>query len=515
MKRTNILIALASLVIPGLITGFWFYTSAPAREPVTLPDFSRIDIPHAPLSTPIDHPKPPVETTTTILFDLSHGNQVSLSEIDPFIRSIESLGGSIEVTSQESFLGDALKHANAFVSLAPTIGYFANERAALLSFVQRGGKLIIASDPTRTMQSFMAAEGAPQGSAAPTGLSGVDAANLILEPFDIAILDDYLYDMKSNEGNFRNVIFSDFHDNSLMAGIEKLVIYGGHTVNSHGDSLTESRETTFSSLTDQAGIFSPFALVKYGAGSVLAMGDLSLLTTQYAYSADNQVFVENLAKSLTENNRGKTLSDFPSVFDGDVALIPDEGIQMNADLVTTIAKLERMIGLQPGELTVSAKNDANKNRIVLSTFSASQDTQDIIKNLKINLSPESKKTTPTPTQETEKIPTATATPPGEMGDTYNPKGTDYEDIIPGGTTGEPEGPAEIEIPGMDVIATKNLGVVGLIRDEKQTTLVLLASSQENLQSFVDMLTIEGLSGCFIQENVAACKISASNMIPKG
>jgi hypothetical protein len=67
------------------------------------------------------------------------------------------------------------------------------------------------------------------------------------------------------------VIFKEFEDNDLTRNINQLVIYGGHSVTSNGNSLATNNETTFSSATDQSGKFSPFALVKYGQGSVLPL----------------------------------------------------------------------------------------------------------------------------------------------------------------------------------------------------------------------------------------------------
>ena len=289
MKRSNLLIALACMIVPSLVTGLWFYAGFPRVKPATMPDFPSIDLPVPPLSTAVSRQSPPEKPTSTILFDMNHGNMVTLSEIDPFIRSIKSFGGSIQITVPESDLAEPLKTANAFVSLSPLMEYSTNEKNAIAAFVQRGGKLVIAADPTRNM---MAAEGTTRM------LSGVDAANLLGEPFDVAFMDDYLYDMVSNEGNFRNVIISDFEDSQLTREVGKLVIYGGHTIRSQGEALASSSNTTYSSATDQAGDFSPFALVKYGEGSVIALGDMSFLTTQYVYSADNQVFTQNLAGFL-------------------------------------------------------------------------------------------------------------------------------------------------------------------------------------------------------------------------
>ncbi len=137
----------------------------------------------------------------------------------------------------------------------------------------------------------------------PTGLSmsSVDAANLILEPYDISFSDDYLYDMVNNEGNFRNILISEFANHELTEGIGRLVIYGGHSVHSSGKSLASTSENTYSSANDHPGKFSPVDIINSGKGSVLAIGDINLLTSQYVQSADKQIFVQNLAAFLTES----------------------------------------------------------------------------------------------------------------------------------------------------------------------------------------------------------------------
>jgi hypothetical protein len=502
MNRSKIVIALACLLIPGLITTVWFYSGRPQLQSSPIPDYPTIDLPQAPISTEIPRQQPPSQPSTSILFDFSHGNLVSLSELDPFIRFIEARGGAIHTTSLEMDLTESLKSANAFVCLSPIQAYSEIDKNALSAFVKRGGKLLVAADPTR---NTMAVEGMA------TGMKGVDAANLVLEPYDISFSDDYLYDMLDNEGNYRNVKLSSFDTHPLMKDVHQLVIYGGHSVKSSGKSLACSNESTFSSGTDHAGKFSPFALVNSGLGSVLAIGDLSILTSQYVQSADNQVFVSNLADFLTESNRQRNLADFPKIFSGNVILEPVQKIKVDGQMLTTISKLEKALGTPSGGLTISRIDDPSVNRILLTTFISSDETKGILEKLKINLSPKPEiEDTPelTPTGQVE--PHATSTPGiPELGfpNVEFPK----ETISETPTTG----PKEIEVPGMGVLMTSDLGLVGFVQEDKRSSLIIMAASPEKLQSFIEELSITSLSGCLIQNDLAACKVTGTNLEPKG
>jgi hypothetical protein len=193
--------------------------------------------------------------------------------------------------------------------------------------------------------------------------------------------------MVTNEGNYRNVIFDDFKKETLTEGVKRLVIYGGHSVHSVGNPLTVSLKTTFSSNTDQAGEISPFAFSQSGDGSVLALGDISLLTSQYYQSADNQIFVQNIASFLVDEKREKTLVDFPHILDGEIAIQPIGNLKVDGLLISGISSLERAMNIPTGSLTISEKPNQSINRIVLSTFKPADENKDVIESLKINLLP--------------------------------------------------------------------------------------------------------------------------------
>ncbi len=509
MNRARILLTLACLLVPGIATYAWFYSGAPQIRVAQTPDFQGIDLSEAPISTVIPRQQPPSVPETTVLFDMSHGNMVSMSEIDPFVRLIESKGGEIQVTSQETFLSDALKSANSFVCLVPLQAYSEADKATLTAFVKRGGRLFIAADPTRNQMMLVESIAIP-------AVSGVDAVNMLLEPFDISISDDYLYDMVTNEGNYRNVIITDFQKGALTEDVAKLVIYGGHSVHSSGNALAVSQKSTFSSNTDQTAGLSPFALVSSGKGSVLTLGDISLLTSQFFQSADNQVFARNIASFLVDVKREKMLADFPRILDGQINIQSTGKLKVDGLLISGLANLERAMDIQTGNITISEKADSTIDRIILSTFDSSDENKDVIDRLKINLSP-----TPmaTETLTPSSTPSATATPlPETDGEALPP---DFpENNFPGDVgSGLVDKSKDIEIPGMGRLNTNNLGIVGLIHEEKRTTLVIMASSSESLKTFMDQISMSGLYGCLQKDNLAICNTTGGMMInpiqPKG
>ncbi len=137
MNRTKILIALICLLIPGLITSVWFYSGFPQTKSSAIPDYPTIDLQVAPISTVIPLPQPPSQPKTSVLFDMSHNNMISLTEIDPLIRSIESDGGTIQITGEEIELAESLKSVNAFICAAPIQAFSTIEKSALVAFTKR------------------------------------------------------------------------------------------------------------------------------------------------------------------------------------------------------------------------------------------------------------------------------------------------------------------------------------------------------------------------------------------
>jgi hypothetical protein len=511
MKRNLWILAIACLLLPGLITYFWFYSGTPRTTASTLPDYSNIDFPFPTMSTEIPISKPPENTNTVVLLDLQHQNLYSISEINPLVRFIESYGGSVQTTSEQTNLESSLKTADVYICIAPVLRFNPLEITQITEFVKRGGKLVIFADPTRNSGMAMMPASSDSGGAAPnTMLSGTDDANLLLEPFDMSFADDYLYNMTKNEGNFRNVILTDFSDNSLTTGIKQLTIYGGHSVHSNGKQLGKTGENTFSSSNENNEIYSFADLVKFGTGDVLAIGDVSLITSQYVRSSDNQVFTQNLAKYMTGSPREKTLADFPALFSGPVTLQPAGKMVVSGDLISAASSFEKYLQLPDGGLTVSAKDNGTSSIVLLSTFTESDANRQILKDLKINLSPEvQEEDKPAPTETVQKTPTPVYTPEmdEQEADMVFMSTREPEDI--------PEGPETIEVPYFSQVKTKDLGLVGLSHSDGKTTLLIMASTPEKVQAFMRNLATGGLSGCVVHTDLAACKVTDFAVPPQG
>jgi hypothetical protein len=509
MKRSKFLIALACLLIPSLITTAWFYSGLPQTKSAVMPDFPTIDLPKPPVSTVIPRSEPPAQTSASVLFDLRHNNAFTMTELDPLIRFIEADGGAIEVTKESTILGESLKSTDSFVCVAPIIPFTLDEAAAIQAFVKRGGKLVVITDPTRDMvMTAGTANGMAEGMATVT--TSVNAANQLMEPYDISFSDDYLYNMVQNEGNFRNILISTFSSNDLTTGIKQLAIYGGHSVHSNGKAIATTGENTLSSANDRDETYSIMDEVISGSGSVLAIGDVSLITSQYVQSADNQVFVQNLANYLTGSSRQKTLADFPHIFSGDVVIQPAEKMEVNGELLTVVSSLEKSLQLKSGELTISKESSPSGNRILLSPFVSSDETKDILEKMDINLSPEPEaKSTQSSTPTSEIRPTMTNTPHQPV------EGDTYETASPETSDGADSGPSEIEVHGLGRVTTDELGLVGLTRAKNQTTLVIMADTPKKIQSFLKELSTNGLSGCLIVDDLAACKVTTIDLSPQG
>lgn len=521
MKRYLWIIALFCLLLPGAITYCWFYTGPTRNAPPVLPNYSDIDFPRPVFSTEIPLPGSPQNPETVVLFDLQHQNQYSISEIDPLVRSIEAFGGEIKITSEQTNLETSLKSADVFLSVAPMMRFTQQEITLISDFVDRGGKLIVITDPTRNSMSAMPM-GDTGASPVTTMLSGTDNANLLLEPYNIAFKDDYLYNLTENEGNFRNIFVTEFANDNLTRGIKKMVVYGGHSVTSSGIQIARTNGKTLSSTNEGNETFSVIDFVKYGEGSVLAIGDLSLITPEYVLSADNQIFVQNLAKYTTAAPRLKTLRDYPALFSGNVILQPTGNIEVTGELLSAVSNLESYLQLSPGNLTISKTERDSTSRIVLSTFTETKTTADILKQLKINLTPATDKDREETIEETE--PTASATP----GSNIKPELTkevppikvtpEYESTLQALFNNEDEtqtGPEIIEVPYFDRVKTKELGLIGLTRSGNKITVIVMASSPAKIQTFIRNLSISGLSGCVIHEDLAACKVTDFAGPPQG
>jgi len=391
-----------------------------------------------------------------VLFDQAHSNRFSLSELRSLTTALSARGARIEVldsstTFDELGLEGRLKYASSFVVVAPSIVFSASEVASVERFVDRGGRLVVVLDPTRTgsnIDVFGFLFLAPS--------DDVSAANQLLRSFDLSFSDDYLYNLTENEGNFRNVLLRGFGDHPLTAGLQAVALYAARSVQTQaGTRLLSGDSATLSSLTDAGGGLAAAAL---GPGAqTLALGDLTFMTPPYDTVADNAQLIRNLAEFLLGGERRLDLQDLPFVFAGPVSVVQSANFSLQAE---TLAALHAMsMALAPAGIGLSYPEaiPADGDLLVLGLFE----------------------------------------PDPELDELIEP----FDLVLPADTED-----GRFEAPGFGSVNPAGIGFVGLGRLDARTTLILLASDQAELVSLLETVGQGSLSSCLLSERTALCQI---------
>jgi hypothetical protein len=310
---------------------------------------------------------------------------------------------------------------------------------------------LVVSDPTHSGISpydILGLSGGPIGDVA--------AANTLLTPFDLAFSNDYLYDLVTNEGNFRNVVFRHFGSNALAQGLGSVVLYGARSVSTtSGTPLLQGDTQTFSSLTDGPGGWAAAALSQ--DGRVLALGDLTILAPPYDQVADNGILVARLADFLISAQRSHTLADFPYVFRQSVAYLQPGTNSVTADDLKAIGDLQAWLRSIGRDLSLPHTAPSGEDLIFAGLYTPADELLPYLEPFDLTL-------------------------PGD-----SPDGT-------------------LTVPGLGTISPTGTGMVLLRYEGAQATLLLLAETSDDLRLLESNLASSGLSGCLTQENAAVCQL---------
>ncbi|GMR10197.1 MAG: hypothetical protein BMS9Abin28_1018 [Anaerolineae bacterium] len=460
MKRGAILIlvGMGLLLIPIVGRALWFYRgSYQPPDEIALPAFSEITIPQPPVgearSLPDERPAP---ISSVVLVDAAHSNRFDISELETLTRALSARGAAVQVLDSnaefdELGLEGRLKFVNAFVVVAPFESFTASEVESVRRFVERDGRLLVILDPTRSSSDaelFGFNDDAKGGDVA--------AANQLLEPLDLAFSNDYLYDLVENEGNFRNVFFEIFNESPLTKDLATLTMYAARSVYTEaGTPLVLGGETVFSSTTDTGGGLSVAALSPNEGA--LALGDLTFLQPPYDNVTDNRQFIDNLADYLIAGDREVALEDLPFVFTGPVALVQSGDFSLQAETLSALQAVKGTLRAAGIMLIFPEEPAPDGDRLVLGLFEPDPDLEDYLAPLEITL-----------------------------------------------PSDDPDG--LLHVPGFGALNPAGIGVVGVVRDEGGTTLVLLAEDEERLVSLLESMSSDLLEGCLVQGAYGLCKV---------
>lgn len=451
MKKSHLIIsAIALLLLPIAIRLVWLNAFPFTYEPnVTVPNFEQAAVPEPPIaSAPIKTALSKEAPGQVVLIDYAHNNQFFINEIEPFTRALTTRGAITEIYTGENFdLENHLKYASAYVIMSP-LDIFSSEEIRLVGqFVASGGRLLVFTDPTRGVAFF------------DFTFPDIDSANLLLSPHGIAFSGDYMYNLSDNEGNFRNVKFSQFGKHPLTENLGMVVLYGAHSVTtSSGTALLKASSRTVSSLTDSGGNLA--GMVISANGSVLAAGDFTFMTTPFFSVADNALLVEQVAEFSLGGERKPGLANFPYLFKGDVTLVPLGKTQLTANLLYQASLLQNALKQSNVKLEIGESKSA-ANNILIGTY---EESEDILEARGITI-----------------------------GDTQ-----EY-----------------VTVPGVGKIGLIGTGAMFFETGKNGNTLIILADSSDNLDIMLALLYLGDTTGCVIQADMGICSLGEGGSFDNG
>jgi len=236
-----------------------------------------------------------------ILIDTRHGNEFARSDLDPIVSAAFEAGHSVEFDQEEASLDETLDGYDGYLVIQPTEGFSESERAALRSFAEDGGHVVVLAEPTQSelgqglFASLTTVSFGPEELAASYG---------------VRVGPEMLYnsDDEANDNNFKSIYTTPTGQSPLSRGVETVTFdRGGYAVvRESGDTevLFTAAEGTRTLETRRTGTYP--TVVRND--SVVFVTDSSFINPIELYDADNEVFVGNLLEFLVRGERSGSAS---------------------------------------------------------------------------------------------------------------------------------------------------------------------------------------------------------------
>ncbi|GAB4581850.1 MAG: hypothetical protein Fur0022_46010 [Anaerolineales bacterium] len=362
--RTKLLLAAILFLIPFVARWAWFNRPQGDYTPPEIPPLDQLTItlPETTFQPVTDTPTP---GNGRVVADLTHLNNLETDDLTPLSERLATRGVDLIQLTDYTLLESTLRGATAFVVAAPTYPFDSTERTLIENFVQDGGKLLIIADPTRQIP-IPEEELLFNPFAVFFAESAVPIVNSLSSAFGLIYFDDYLYDLTSAEGNYRNVRYSELAANSaLTSEVDELVLFAAHSLRG-GVPLLTGGENILSNKRPGETALAP--AMTSTDGNVVALGDLTLLTAPYHTVADNDQFLSNLADWLAEDGRDWSLTDFPYLFDDTVSYVQLKQADVDPRLLVFGSTLQTSLAEAGIELTVSNVLSPTQDALLAGTF---------------------------------------------------------------------------------------------------------------------------------------------------
>ncbi|HOJ01553.1 MAG TPA: DUF4350 domain-containing protein [Anaerolineaceae bacterium] len=482
MKAKNLLIMVGLFLIPIIARTVWYYQGIyiPSKQLQT-PDFLSLEIPQPTLSTSVASNAREIKKTGSVVLDLAHANQYQITEIEMLIDELKDRGAEIVTFDEGEDLNSTLKGAAAFISIAPTMDFSGDEIQQIQTFAARGGRLLVIADPTRSSSEY-----------AISRAQSVKVVNTLLEPYHIIFRNDYAYNVYDHEGNFRNVYLEPLDKNELTENVERVVFYASRSISSYETNLLAGDANTLSSLTDTGG---DLCMVALAGNNVLAIGDLTFLTSPYYQVADNYQLIKNIGQFLMSGERQVTFDDFPNLFTKPIGILSGERIVLDQDLLAQINAVKELYAKQDLTVEFLEADDEDYDLIILGLIPPDQTIHKYLDGLAIQFGSQAGNT-PTP-QPTAAETSAAAT----------------ESITAQIPTQATLRAGQIYITGLGEVSQSDFGFFLLKSTSNRTMLLLLADNQGDLVELLSIVRYGSLKGCYVENAIALCEKNNSGWKP--
>lgn len=225
-----------------------------------------------------------------VYIDQAHGNDLSRAEMAPLVSALTATGHTVRMLDSTDDFTSELDDGKALVIVDPTLRYTTDELDTVEEFTDGGGHLLLVAEPDRIRPAAAAGNAVTQSS----------KVTQLASRHGISFDTRYLYDLETNDGNYKHVVATPAADAGL-GGIERTTHYTATTVSARdGTPLLVTPETTHLSGGGPAAQHT----VATQTENVLAVGDSTFLQADRHTVADNEEFVGYIVEFLATGEGG-------------------------------------------------------------------------------------------------------------------------------------------------------------------------------------------------------------------
>jgi hypothetical protein len=275
MKRIRFIVQVITFIF--LVQLFFFYRGIYTPSPLKEPDYLNISVN---VSIPIETNDSFSLGNGTVLIDISHRNRFNTDELNLLLSRIIARGYDFEYLIDSSNLKKNLSSSTSFVEISPASAFSKEEVESVKEFTDGGGRLLMLSEPINKSE-----------------------INSLASEFGILFWNDYLYNLKENDGNFKYIYLKEFSENNITRGLHKIVFYTSSSVFGTGIIFTDNN--TYSSTKGEKGRYSVAALTENSR--ILAIGDVTFLSEPNNVM-DNNRLIYNIADFLAPSGVGSAIT---------------------------------------------------------------------------------------------------------------------------------------------------------------------------------------------------------------